>query len=51
MTIIEHILGIAAIIWCICVLLSIPGIAACMLSSEISQQEERYRGGRLLDGN
>lgn len=38
---------IAAIIYGVLWVIALPGIAACMLSSRISQQEERYRGGEI----
>lgn len=41
---IEHLLGVMAILACIGVVFSGFGIAACMLSSQISQQEEKDKG-------
>jgi len=45
MTIIEHVFGVLAMLYCACVPLGILAVAACMVSSANSQQEERSKNG------
>ncbi len=45
MTWIEHLLGIAAMVWIGSFILGLPALAACMVSSMITQDEERANGG------
>ena len=49
MTWYEHIFGILAVITCCLLPLGMLGIAACMRSSQISREEEKY--ARLRDSD
>ena len=46
MTWYEHIFGILAVIMCSILPFGILGVAACMRSSQISREEEKYAGFR-----